>query len=335
MNFGVTAQTSTSRPCPLCHSTRNEFVASVSAVQVIESSPYYDDSFYEAFGITPETRFALSRCLDCSLVFSSEIPSEEVLQRLYRVDTASVEDMVGVFARPGRAAFAFESLSKLLTALDRRLPRDAQGRVSDGVRILDVGCAFGVGISGLTREFFPYEVSGVEGSIVVRDYLTRSGVTTYARLDDIPCGSVFDGIILNDVLEHVPEPMIFASRLLDFCHPGSVLWINVPNFIDWRMDAVVEMIAKGGQVPKDLNPWEHLSYFSPRTLDALMGRAGFKRLELSSVEYRLECHSLAGTVKTAIRALRDIWRLYRKRYPGLVSTSGLFVPDATALSRSL
>ena len=32
-------------------------------------------------------------------------------------------------------------------------------------------------------------------------------------ISDLPADSVFDGILLNDVLEHVPDPKVFLQQL--------------------------------------------------------------------------------------------------------------------------
>ena len=165
-------------------------------------------------------------------------------------------------SRPGRAAHAFQSLSLLLSALAQRVELDARGCVARPLRLLDVGCAYAVGSLGLVHRYYPYELTGVEWSAATRQYLQSQGANVYPSLESIPEGELFDAVILNDVLEHVPDPLAFLRQVKRCSQPNVVVWINVPDFSWWRMKAVVDDLKAGATVvPKDLNPWEHLSYF--------------------------------------------------------------------------
>lgn len=80
-------------------------------------------------------------------------------------------------------------------------------------------------------------------------------------------------------------------------------------------------------VPTDFNPWEHLSYFSPRSLDTVMKTIGARRWLDRPVEYPVTCDSVVELLQTWLRATRDVWRIYAKTYPQQFSTSGIFVFD--------
>ena len=313
-----------SRNCPLCDSSNWNIAANGQAQQIINASEYYNDSDYSRLNITPATKFSLSRCNDCQFVYASQVPSDSFLQKLYTGD-GSLEKSVETFARPSRAAFAFNSLSTLLTAIASKARSDKQGKVSKKIRILDVGCAYGVGSLGLAREHYPYEVVGVELSELARNYIAKEGMSAFRSLDDLSNEKPFDGILLNDVLEHVSDPVSFVSDLKKVSHGNTAIWINVPNFIEWRLsDALNKINAGSMDVPKDLNPWEHLSYFSPITLDKLMQKIGAKRRIDIEVNYPVNCHSFKGFVYAIARAVRDFWRMYQGKYPNEVTTSSIY-----------
>ncbi len=312
------------RTCPLCGSDDASTVVSIYASQIIASSPYYDDSSYARLNIQPQAKFGISRCNDCTFTFASAKPSDEFLEKLYG-DVDEIERSVKVYARPARAAYAFNALSRLLNAISRRFPTNAPGMPDDNVRILDVGCAFGAASLGLTLPYYPYEISGVELAKSTRAYLSKQGMKAYRSLEEIPDGSSFDGILLNDVLEHIADPVPFIAQIRRVCSPQTVVWVNVPNFIDWRLFQIAARVSSGNMdIPKDLNPWEHLSYFSPKTLDELMQKVGFRRVSESTVEYLIKCDSPVEILKSLMRMFRDIWRIYKKRYPREFSTSALF-----------
>lgn len=314
-----------SRECPLCASSNVHIVARMSAQQIIHSSAYYDDSWYARLQVEPESTFGIAKCDDCCFVFSSQVPSESFLDQIYGY-SPSLESSVATFARPARAAFAYRSLAELLDTIGAHAQQDGRGVVANKIKILDVGCAFGVGSLGLAVQHYPYEVSGVEWSQATRDYLAEQGMRTYKTLDEIDSSLYFDGIILNDVLEHVADPVSFVKKLATYCHANTAVWVNVPDFIEWRMGDVLAQVNAGSMnVPKDMNPWEHLSYFSPQSLTKLMADAGFKRKPKLQVDYKIRRGAFVDTIKTMLRTLRDSWRIYTGRYPNDYQTSDIFI----------
>ena len=318
-------QSNRSRHCPLCNASEACVVAQMSAQQIINSSAYYDDSWYARLQVEPQSTFSISKCDSCHFVFSSQVPSDAFLDQVYGF-SRSIESSVATFARPARAAFAYRSLAKLLDAIDANVKQDERGVVADKIKILDIGCAFGVGSLGLAVEHYPYEVSGVEWSPATREYLTKQGMRTYKTLGEIDDSLQFDGIILNDVLEHVPDPASFVAELKTHCHQNTAVWVNVPDFSEWRTGEIIAQVNSGSMtVPKDMNPWEHLSYFSPSALNRLMESAGFTRWSQSQVDYRIRRGSFVESIKTLLRTLRDSWRIYQGRYPNEYLTSDIFV----------
>ena len=322
-----------SRECPTCNSSNTTVVAQMSAQQIINSSPYYDESWYERLQVKPESLFGVSKCDDCQFVFSSQVPDDEFLDKIYG-SSDSLDSGIAVFARPARAAFAYHSYATLLDAIAEHMQKDDRGVVSEKVKILDIGCAFGTGSLGLAVEGYPYEVFGVEWSQATRDYLAKQGMHTYKTLDDVDSTLKFDGIILNDVLEHVPDPVAFVSKLANHCHKNTAVWVNVPDFIEWRLNDILAQMRQGSMnVPTDMNPWEHLSYFTPQSLTNLMAGAGFKRWDKPHVDYKISRGSLLNTIKSALRTLRDSWRIYKGSYPNDYQTSGIFLPTDNLESR--
>ncbi len=325
MGPSTLSEGNTSRNCPLCASSNWEIIVRGHAEQIIRSSPYYDQSSYSRLGIVPTTAFTLSRCRNCRFVYASHVPSGEFLDRLYS-DQGNLEESIRVFSRPRRAAYAFRSLSTLLSQIANRRETDDRGVVDRPVRILDIGCAYGVGTLGLIQPHYPYEVVGVETSNLAREYVSELGMMSFRSLEELHGVEPFDGILLNDVLEHIPDPVMFMNIVKTLTHTRTAIWVNVPNFIEWRLLEIAEQVNSGStKIPKDLNPWEHLSYFSPATLNALMENIGARRLRAVQIDYPVSCNSLKDFLTSIFRACRDFFEIYRGKYPSQISTSDIFV----------
>lgn len=99
-----------------------------------------------------------------------------------------------------------------------------------------------------------------------------------------------DIILAYEVLEHQHNPEDFLCMCWEMLRPGGVLIVVVPNdFNPLQLQA---------QALYDLPPWwvqapQHLTYFTPKTLQLLLRRCGFTIADMRGT-YALEQALLAG-----------------------------------------
>jgi SAM-dependent methyltransferase len=85
----------------------------------------------------------------------------------------------------------------------------------------------------------------------------------------------FDLVYASQVLEHLPEPKADLAEIHRILRPGGLLYVDVPNFRTLPI-----MLRKDDFI---LNmPPQHINYFTPRTLRALLRTAGFSDVRLAS-----------------------------------------------------
>jgi SAM-dependent methyltransferase len=224
----------------------------------------------------------VARCRVCGLVYLPERPSAQCIEEMYGRDyyeNGSVAGYDGYVDTYRRYEDVFERL------FDRRM-RDLEPYAGDR-RLLDVGCAHGFLLDHFRRN--GWCVQGVEASPLA---------STYARDElglDVVTGALpgaglressFDVILLLDVLEHLHRPyetLREAGRLLS---PEGVLVVQCP----WELshwEEVGEALLRGrrtGGIEPDSLP-AHLYFFTPRTLDAVLERGGFRIIRRQSGNY--------------------------------------------------
>ena len=137
-------------------------------------------------------------------------------------------------------------------------------------RLLDVGAAGGAFV--LEAGGAGFEATGVEPAPAfaahARDVLgvdVRDG-----RVEDLELHpGTLDVATMWHVLEHVPAPRRTLAALRALLRPGGRLVLEVPN---------LESVAarRMGRAWTHLDPEVHVSQFTPSTLRALLGRAGFE-----------------------------------------------------------
>jgi len=150
-------------------------------------------------------------------------------------------------------------------------------RFASGGRLLEVGAAAGYFLEAAAKAGF--EVTGIEPVAPVAERAAqRLGVPVLAGLIedlDLPSGA-FDVVCAWHVVEHIPDPNAQLQRLRDTLRPGGHLLLEVPN--------VGSVIARReGTEWVRLFPEHHVSQFAPRSLRALLGRAGLEVVDSETV----------------------------------------------------
>jgi hypothetical protein len=144
-----------------------------------------------------------------------------------------------------------------------------------------------------------YETSG----FMVR-YMQAQGLPIVSALSEAPRD--LHGIILSDVLEHLPEPRSVLRDLRKLLVQRGLLCINVPNFSESRVRIIAKQLNDGQRPPNELNPWEHLNYFSPESLRRMLWDEGFQTIE-RQVDIGLR-PNLRGVIKIG-NTIKSIGRL--------------------------
>ncbi len=175
-------------------------------------------------------------------------------------------------------------------------------------RLLDVGSACGFFVRAAQEA--GWEAEGVEPSRWSAEYgRTQLGVRIFPgvlREAGFP-DTYFDAITMWDVLEHVPDPLSDLQEAHRVLKPGGVLLVNYPN-----AGSLLARLA-------GRHWWfflsVHLYYFTPRSLNRLLGKAGFevraqrRHVQSLPLGHLIKVASIyvggaARTLHTVARALR-------------------------------
>jgi 2-polyprenyl-3-methyl-5-hydroxy-6-metoxy-1,4-benzoquinol methylase len=134
-------------------------------------------------------------------------------------------------------------------------------------RVLDVGSGQGAMGSAL-KNLGVQQVVAVEIDPTTREHTQHLYSKIVANLEELK-GEHFDGILLLDIIEHLPNPSEFLHELTAFCSPGTDILISVPNIAHWIIRAMLlcgyfEYMERG---PLDKT---HLHFFTKRHLRAMI-----------------------------------------------------------------
>ncbi len=230
-------------------------------------------------------RFHVARCNDCGLLhqnprvrladFARMYPPHygphardpqlsRLLRRQGRIVRAVLAARLGYRHLPAEDLRWYQRLGAVLVS---RKVRRAFPPWTGAGRLLDVGCASGGFLQQMAT--VGWEVAGVEfdPEAAAKALKVTPRVFVGDPVDAPFAPRSFDVITAFHVLEHLPEPRRALERMLGWLAPGGLLIVEVPN-VNAFGPRIFGRYWSGFDYPR------HLVHFSPRTLRAMVERAG-------------------------------------------------------------
>jgi SAM-dependent methyltransferase len=211
----------------------------------------------------------LSRCSNCTHVFANPCPTQDLIQSLYE----DIEDPAYQEESRGRS----KNFKRILKYLDKRHPERG--------RLFDVGAATGILLEVSKKR--GWDVDGIEPSTwavrTARDKYNitiREGAFEKAALSK----EYYKVVTMVDFIEHIPHPLDAMSVAQKILLPGGTLCLVTPD--------IYSLAARVfGQKWWHYRPG-HLAYFSRKSLDYLLQRAGFRIVKTRRYSWSFSLHYL-------------------------------------------
>jgi 2-polyprenyl-3-methyl-5-hydroxy-6-metoxy-1,4-benzoquinol methylase len=170
-------------------------------------------------------------------------------------------------------------------------------------RVLEVGCAHG-GFVTLLR-WQGYDAVGLELSPWVVDFAQRTFDVPVllgpVERQDLPERS-FDVVVLNDVLEHLADPVATLEACVRLLKDDGALIIQTPCFPEGASYA--DLLTQKNRFLEMMDgpaAREHLYLFSPRAARRLLGGLGLAAVEFLPALFEYDMYFVAGRQAVALK----------------------------------
>jgi SAM-dependent methyltransferase len=216
-----------------------------------------------AFSQEPPLR--LARCLECEHIYRNPRERIEALGAAYEEDTPD-ETVLQTLFDTQREAYSSQA---------RRLTEVA----GVGGRGLEVGSYVGGFLAAARDAGWAFE--GVDISARACAFVARKGfAVTCGEIGDVTTRRPFDVVAIWNTFEQLYDSRAAVNAARGLLRDGGILVVRVPNgsfYEEWRnrLDGPVAGIAERLLVHNNLLTFPYRQGFSQRSLERLLGEAGF------------------------------------------------------------
>ncbi len=203
----------------------------------------------------------ICRCRRCSLVFSNPRPGPELLNRFYGGDDYGCH--TATYARDvGSVAWNIHRL--MVRYLDFK----------PGLRLLDYGCGGGSILFELQK--LGWDCEGYDIGPAALASSRALGLKVTSDLAALGTGR-FDAVTMSHVIEHLGDPLDTLRGIGPLLAPGGRLFITTPNTASLRARLSAPLLSTRLNFDERYRAFPiHLFYYTPRTLPAMIAKAGFE-----------------------------------------------------------
>ncbi len=157
------------------------------------------------------------------------------------------------------------------------------GKKNNKPRLLDVGCGEGYALAFFRQQNWEvrgldFSSAGVESkNSACLDALVTGDIFTLLE-NEIQEGRSYDVVWLQNVLEHVLDPLSLLRSLRNLIAPEGLAVVTVPN----DCSVTQKELTKLGHIEQAfwVSPPEHLTYFDYLSLIAIANETGWEKVEI-------------------------------------------------------
>ena len=283
------------RDCPLCGNEKSDVLLALNTKEFLLNNHGYHEGMIRELVERFEEEFHIVLCGGCGFQYAQELFPLTFASHLYENVIDHDKSQAKIFS--GKRALT--NLSRWADVLDLL---DITKDKTLKLRVLDFGCGWGDFLEVAKApgiECFGHELDGRK-----IEWVKSRGLKILESMEEMDANAPFDVIHCNQVLEHVPDPIETVKKFAGWLRPGGVMYASVPMNKEGMGD-IIDCHEKDMPISKNINPWEHLNYFTPASFQKMLTDEGFViRKEVDVKQSFLKRLTASGPASTSVLCVK-------------------------------
>lgn len=257
--------------CPVCKSKDHKVLFSAKHdspgfLDFIQFEKYYGASFYEGYhnGPLKNLEYNIAECNHCGFIYLTEVLNDTGMGMLYNewLD----KDLLKVHYEKLPYSTYEETI---LSIIKKHFAKKGK------VNLMDFGAGYGNFCRIATKKGF--NTYAFDLSADKNDHMDSMGVTIINNLDKF--NNYFSFIWVNQVFEHVSDPLSIVMQLQRSLTDDGIIFIAVPDCTEAKK--ILDQKGLSQELFRLLSPHQHINGFTNSTLKLLGKNAGLTPMGMS------------------------------------------------------
>jgi SAM-dependent methyltransferase len=221
-----------------------------------------------------DASYTLEECKNCGLIYQKEVPNNILMAKIYE-EWINPEINIEYHKKNDPFDHFIDYAHEIMRIITRL------NRIPSSIKVLDYG--MGLAKWALLAKAFGCDVYGTEISQGKKRHALECGIKLIDLSDTIE--KQFDLINIDQVLEHLREPLTLLCQLKKYLKRDGIIKVCVPDggeikkklkMMDWNAPKETKnsLIA--------VHPLEHINCFNRKSLITFVNKAGFEVLKVSN-----------------------------------------------------
>lgn len=274
-----------------------------------------DDGTHRGDVIDRVNGYSVVACETCGFRHVLPLPSARDLREAYEEVYYRDEKPTYIAHANDDAEWSRLSWNDRLSLFENLLEHDT----TKDLGVLDIGCGPGWFLRAAADR--GWKTQGIEPSKQAARHARELGLNIATAMFDettAPKLARCDVVHLNNILEHVADPVALLRLAIGRAWPGGLVCVGVPN----DYNALQKAARASGTKAWWLAPPHHLNYFDFASLEALLQRCGLEVVE-TLTSFPMELFLLMGDNYVGDDALGSACHTRRKNFDLNLEKAGL------------